>query len=131
MNRVRMRWLGLRLDADVELDVDPELTLRQAHALAHSWIDHRSPVSLALMQYTPEIAAADERSLLLDISASLSLFGGHRKLSRRVQSSVRALGFSVCIGMAPTAHGAWLFAHSRWHGNSRQHRSVKLRLLLQ
>ena len=30
-----MRWLGLRLDADVELDVDPELTLRQAHALAH------------------------------------------------------------------------------------------------
>lgn len=35
VNRVRMRWLGLRLDADVELDVDPELTLRQAHALAH------------------------------------------------------------------------------------------------
>lgn len=35
VHRVRMRWVGLRLDADIELDVDPDLTLRQAHALAH------------------------------------------------------------------------------------------------
>lgn len=35
VQRVRMRWVGLRLDADVELDVDPELSLRQAHDLAH------------------------------------------------------------------------------------------------
>lgn len=35
VQRVRMRWIGLRLDADVELDVDPQLSLRQAHQLAH------------------------------------------------------------------------------------------------
>ncbi len=35
VQRVRMRWIGLRLDADVELDVDPQLSLRQAHDLAH------------------------------------------------------------------------------------------------
>jgi cation diffusion facilitator family transporter len=35
VQRVRMRWVGLRLDADVELDVDPHLSLRQAHDLAH------------------------------------------------------------------------------------------------
>jgi len=35
VQRVRMRWVGLRLDADVELDVDPQLSLRQAHELAH------------------------------------------------------------------------------------------------
>lgn len=35
VQRVRMRWIGLRLDADVELDVDPQLTLRQAHDVAH------------------------------------------------------------------------------------------------
>ncbi len=35
VQRVRMRWVGLRLDADIELDVDPQLTLRQAHELAH------------------------------------------------------------------------------------------------
>ncbi|TGD88505.1 cation transporter [Mycolicibacterium sp. CH28] len=35
VQRVRMRWIGLRLGADVELDVDPQLSLRQAHELAH------------------------------------------------------------------------------------------------
>jgi cation diffusion facilitator family transporter len=33
--RVRMRWIGHRLHADAELDVDPGLSLRQAHELAH------------------------------------------------------------------------------------------------
>ena len=75
-------------------------------------------VSLALMQYTPEIAAADEHNLLLEVSASLLLFGGHRRLSRRVRDSVRALGFSARIGMAPTAQTAWLLAHQR-SGRSR------------
>lgn len=33
--RVRMRWIGHRLHADAELDVDPTMSLRQAHQLAH------------------------------------------------------------------------------------------------
>ncbi len=32
---VRMRWIGHRLHADAELDVDPTLNLAQAHRLAH------------------------------------------------------------------------------------------------
>lgn len=32
---VRMRWIGHRLHADAELDVDPALTLKQAHRIAH------------------------------------------------------------------------------------------------
>jgi cation diffusion facilitator family transporter len=32
---VRMRWIGHRLHADVELDVDPALDLAQAHRIAH------------------------------------------------------------------------------------------------
>lgn len=35
VRRVRMRWVGHRLEADAELDVDPALSLAQAHALAH------------------------------------------------------------------------------------------------
>lgn len=35
VHRVRMRWVGLRLDADIELDVDPLLSLCEAHELAH------------------------------------------------------------------------------------------------
>ena len=67
-------------------------------------------VALALMQYTPEIAAINHQSLVLDVSASLSLFGGYRRLSRRVYDTVQALGFSLTLGMAPTAQAAWLFA---------------------
>ncbi len=82
-------------------------------------------ISLALMQYTPEIAAADDRSLLLEVSASLLLFGGHRHLSRRVRASVHRLGFAASLGMAPTAQGAWLFARHR----SRHRRAVKMNTL--
>ena len=32
---VRMRWIGHRLHADAELDVDPALNLAQAHRIAH------------------------------------------------------------------------------------------------
>ncbi|HET7743024.1 MAG TPA: cation diffusion facilitator family transporter, partial [Mycobacterium sp.] len=32
---VRMRWIGHRLHADVELDVDPEVNLAEAHRIAH------------------------------------------------------------------------------------------------
>jgi len=35
VRRVRMRWIGHELIADADLDVDAELTLTQAHALAH------------------------------------------------------------------------------------------------
>lgn len=35
VRRVRMRWVGHRLEADAELDVDPALTLSDAHAVAH------------------------------------------------------------------------------------------------
>lgn len=32
---VRMRWIGHRLHADAELDIDPELSLAAAHQIAH------------------------------------------------------------------------------------------------
>ena len=35
VRQVRMRWVGHRLEADVELDVDPGLSLSEAHRLAH------------------------------------------------------------------------------------------------
>lgn len=35
VRRVRMRWVGHRLEADVELDVAPQLSLAAAHDLAH------------------------------------------------------------------------------------------------
>jgi protein ImuB len=67
-------------------------------------------IALALLQYTPEVAPAEACSLLLDVSASLRAFNGRRALCRLVQASIRTLGFTARIGMAPTAQGAWLLA---------------------
>ena len=35
VRRVRMRWIGHQLEADAELDVDPSLSLADAHTVAH------------------------------------------------------------------------------------------------
>jgi cation diffusion facilitator family transporter len=35
VHNVRMRWIGHRLHADAELDIDPELSLAEAHRIAH------------------------------------------------------------------------------------------------
>jgi protein ImuB len=75
---------------------------REAEAL-HS-------VAMALLQYTPLVAQAEESTLLIDIGASLRLFGGIRALVRRVRTNMQALGFSAALSSAPTARGAWLLA---------------------
>jgi cation diffusion facilitator family transporter len=36
VRRLRMRWSGHRLEADTELDIDPSLSLADAHAIAHA-----------------------------------------------------------------------------------------------
>lgn len=92
-------------------------------------------VALTLLQYTPEVAHAEEASLLLNVSASLSAFGGRLMLCRRVRASMNTLGFTAQISMAPTAQGAWLLAryaaHSRPHslahpGLRQQRRCVRI-----
>src|SRR5690606_7835028 len=73
----------------------PQANLAQydAHIEARSIND----VALALLQYTPQAALADNNTLLLDVSASLSLFGGVRALLRRVQATLSAQGPSARI----------------------------------
>ncbi|RJG19092.1 Y-family DNA polymerase [Massilia cavernae] len=73
-------------------------------------------VAMALLQYTPLVTQAEESTLLIDIGASLRLFGGIRSLCKRIRANMRALGFSAVISCAPTARGAWLLAR---HGGGR------------
>ena len=69
--------------------------------------------ALALLQYTPEVAFAHTHALLLDVSASLMMFNGPRRLSQLVARTLRRLGLRARVGMAPTAQGAWLLASTR------------------
>jgi protein ImuB len=97
--------------------------------LPEAQIHERSPqreaealnaVAMAMLQYTPQVSEAEEAALLMDVGASLRLFGGVRALCRRVRADLRTLGFSASLGCAPTARGAWLLARA-----GRQ-RSVKM-----
>ena len=67
-------------------------------------------VALALLQYSPQVASAEEATLLVDAGASLRLFGGVRALCRSIKASLRALGYTAVLSCAPTARGAWLLA---------------------
>lgn len=66
--------------------------------------------AVALLQYTPEVAQAEEGVMLLNVGASIRMFGGVRALHRQVSQTVRSLGLDANIAMAPTAMGAWLLA---------------------
>jgi len=83
-------------------------------------------IALALLQYTPEVALAEEASLLLDVTASLRFFGGRPALCRLVRNSVEALGFTPQVGMAPTAQGAWLLARFRTSRSNAQRRTASM-----
>ena len=80
-------------------------------------------VAMALLQYTPLVAQAEESTLLIDIGASLRLFGGIRALCRRIRANMRALGFTAALSCAPTARGAWLLAR---HGGARATKMTSL-----
>lgn len=69
-------------------------------------------VALALLAYSPQVAKAEQASLLMNIAASLRLFGGVRQLRRRVLASMASLGITATLGYAPNASAAWLLAHA-------------------
>jgi cation diffusion facilitator family transporter len=60
---VKMRWIGHRLHADAELDVDPATTLTDAHRIAHEaehTLTHAVPkLSTALVHAYPAHSTAD------------------------------------------------------------------------
>jgi cation diffusion facilitator family transporter len=51
VRRVRMRWIGHRIHADADLDIDQRITVAQAHELAHAAEDQ-------LVQAIPKLTAA-------------------------------------------------------------------------
>jgi cation diffusion facilitator family transporter len=57
VRRLRMRWIGHHLHADAELDIDPDMSLREAHQLAHTaehTLTHAVPrLSTALIHAYP------------------------------------------------------------------------------
>ncbi|MFJ5380940.1 Y-family DNA polymerase [Cupriavidus sp. CER94] len=69
-------------------------------------------VALTLLHFTPAVTIDPEpesATVMLDVTASLRLFGGHRALCRAIRTRVRQLGTFVQVGSGTTAQGAaWL-----------------------
>lgn len=62
------------------------------------------------LQFTPRVARLDE-AVVLEVEASLRLFGGAMELAERVRREAPALGV-VCLAWAPTALGALALARA-------------------
>lgn len=112
---------GMREGGALMLCPDAALFYRDAQREQSALQD----IALAVMQFTPEVAAAAEFTLLMEVTGSLKLFRGARNLSLLVRETVHALGFSVQLGMAPTAQGAWLLARAPRQRQGRIRRVLK------
>ncbi|MPS29788.1 MAG: DNA polymerase Y family protein [Alcaligenaceae bacterium] len=122
--------------AAAQLGVRPGMRKKGAGALApHAVFIQRDAgrerqlldaTALAMLQYTPEVAPGPDTSVLLDVGASLRAFGGPLALCRRVRRTLEQLGCRARVGMAPTAHGAWLLAARATPGPRRVLRQDRL-----
>ncbi|MEO8297437.1 MAG: DNA polymerase Y family protein [Burkholderiales bacterium] len=111
------------------LGVQPGQRLASAQAVAPTALvlardtgreaEHLQRLALALGAFTPRLAIAAP-DLLLDIRASLRLFGGVRPLLRRARALAAAQG-PVRVGLAATPLAARLFARQGLHGQRSLH----------
>ncbi len=65
--------------------------------------------ALAALRFTP-IVSLRASGLVMEISASLKLFGGRRALKKDIVAAMRMQALEIAIAEAPTPHGAWLLA---------------------
>ena len=63
-----------------------------------------------LLQFTPSVCMLAPATVLMDVTASLRLFGGIRLLRKRIRHVLAALDVSACTAVAPVAMAAALLA---------------------
>ncbi|CAJ0783559.1 Protein ImuB [Ralstonia condita] len=85
-------------------------------------------LALALLAFTPHVTldVVEEGTVLLEVEASLRLFGGHRALCRAVRYCALRLGAMPQLGAGPTARGAAWLASAR-PAPARGHRRTAMR----
>ncbi len=93
------RATALALAADLLLgEAAPARDAAALQAVAH-----------AALAFTPAVAHQDAQTLVLEVQASLRLFGGLAALRTRLAAALAPLGHQVQMAAAPTALGAaWL-----------------------
>lgn len=111
--------LGMKRGGVLTLSADVLMHERDAAREAEA----RREVGVALMRFSPDVALAEEATVIVEVGASLRLFGGVRALCRQARAILDALGFTARMSVAPTGQGAWLLAR---YGNRRVMRLASL-----
>ncbi len=97
------------------LALAPELLLADADAAREALA--LQAVAHAALAFTPSVTLQGAQTVLLEVQASLRLFGGLASLQQRLLAAVAPLGHRVRMAAAPTALGAALLA--QWHATGR------------
>ncbi len=69
-------------------------------------------LALWTMRYSSWVTPRMPAFVLLEVKASLKLFGGLNALLKNIRASAHAMGLTLRIGVAPTAASASLFAYA-------------------
>jgi protein ImuB len=104
--------LGMKRGGVLTLSPETEMHERDAGREAAA----QREVGVALMRFSPEVALLDEATVVVEVGASLRLFGGLLALCREAKAVLATLGFTARVSAAPTGQGAWLLAK---YGNRR------------
>lgn len=115
----RIRWVN---PCARDVGIEPGMHESSAHARAADIVfiprdtgseaDAVVEAALWALHFTPQVSLLPN-GLLLNVSASLRLFGGLDALAEQLRSGVIELGFAPQLASAPTAAAAWLFAQHR------------------
>lgn len=100
--------------------LQPGQPLAAAHALLAEFalVDHdadevarwRDFLAAWAYRYSSQVSTVFDDAVVLEIEASLGLFGPWPRFERQLREDLRALGFTHRIAVAPNARAAWLLA---------------------
>ena len=104
--------LGIRagLGVPTACALAPELAVRNRNPRAEG--EALDEIAAWAGQFTPNVSLDASDCVLLEVAASLRLFGGTHSLIRRLASGCAALGFRVVIAGAPTPLAARLLCRA-------------------
>lgn len=75
--------------------------------------EQQDGIQAVLLRYSPQLAQVQTHLWVLNIRASIRLFGGLRRLYQQVQADLSPLVPQPCLALAPTARAACLLALSK------------------
>lgn len=88
------------------------LRLPQSLLTPEAGSEQQDRLQAVLLHYSPQLAHIQANLWVLNISASLRLFGGLRRLYQHVRADLQALIPDPCLALAPSARAACLLALS-------------------